>query len=74
MEQIAGWRGLPKSIRCDNGPELIAQSFVDWCKDPGINLLHIQSGKLRAMGVATVNAALMRMRKVVGFMLNRQSE
>ncbi len=45
MEQIAGWRGLPKAIRCDNGPELIAQSFVDWCNGRGIALLHIQPGK-----------------------------
>jgi len=45
MEQIASWQGLPKAIRCDNGPELIAQSFMDWYNDRGIALLHIQPGK-----------------------------
>lgn len=25
LEQIIEWRGKPKSIRCDNGPEYISQ-------------------------------------------------
>ena len=45
LEQIADWRGLPKAIRCDNGPELIAQGFLDWCQKRKIELLHIQPGK-----------------------------
>lgn len=45
MEQIKSWRGLPRAIRCDNGPEFIAQSFSDWCKANDIELRYIQPGK-----------------------------
>jgi putative transposase len=42
LQQLAAWRGLPKAIRLDNGPELTAQYFTDWCADQGIELRHIQ--------------------------------
>lgn len=45
VERIAQWRGMPKAIRCDNGPELISQVFVDWCQRHQIELRHIQPGK-----------------------------
>lgn len=45
MDQITGWRGYPKAIRCDNGPELIAQVFADWCGAHEIELRYIQPGK-----------------------------
>lgn len=45
MEQITSWRGYPKAIRCDNGPEFIAQVFMDWCKEHNIELRYIQPGK-----------------------------
>ena len=45
MEQLKAWRGLPKAIRLDNGPELCAQAFVDWCRDHGVALRYIQPGK-----------------------------
>jgi putative transposase len=45
LEQLKAWRGLPKAIRVDNGPELIAQELVDWCAGHGIELRHIQPGK-----------------------------
>ena len=45
MEQIKDWRGLPKIIRCDNGPELTAQTFIDWCEDNNIEIRYIQPGK-----------------------------
>ena len=31
LEQLKEWRGLPKAIRCDNGPEYTAQCLVNWC-------------------------------------------
>lgn len=45
LEAVASWRGYPSAIRCDNGPEFIAQEFVDWCTDHGVALRYIQPGK-----------------------------
>jgi len=45
MEQLAAWRGLPAAIRCDNGPELTCQTFLDWCERSGVELKYIQPGK-----------------------------
>jgi len=45
MEQLKEWRGLPNSIRCDNGPEFLATIFVDWCKQHEIEIKYIQPGK-----------------------------
>ena len=36
---------LPKQIRLDNGPELLAGEFVDWCDENEIELAYIQKGK-----------------------------
>ena len=45
LEQLKAWRGLPHAIRCDNGPELTAQTLVDWCHAHAIQLRYIQPGK-----------------------------
>jgi len=45
LERIAEWRGMPKAIRCDNGPELTSQVFVDWCQCHQIEIRYIQPGK-----------------------------
>ena len=45
LERLSVWRGLPQAIRCDNGPELTSQVFVDWCGRMGITLRYIQPGK-----------------------------
>ena len=31
--------------RVDNGPEFLGQVFVDWCRDNGIFIDYIESGK-----------------------------
>lgn len=45
LEQLRDWRGLPKAIRCDNGPEYRAQVLVDWCREHRVELRYIQPGK-----------------------------
>jgi putative transposase len=45
LEQLRSTRGLPRAIRCDNQPELVSQTFVDWCEAHGIEIRYIQPGK-----------------------------
>lgn len=45
LEQIIEWRGKPKAIRCDNGPEYISQTLLGWTIKHRITLLFIQPGK-----------------------------
>jgi putative transposase len=45
LEQLRDTRGLPAAFRVDNGPELRAQAFGDWCAAHGIALRFIQPGE-----------------------------
>lgn len=45
LDQIIEERGIPDSIRCDNGPELTSRHILGWCTDNKINLIHIQPGR-----------------------------
>jgi putative transposase len=45
LEQLKQYRGLPKMIRVDNGPELISGKLDNWCKSNNIQLAFIQPGK-----------------------------
>lgn len=45
LEQIATMRGYPSFIRVDNGPELISQRLLEWSKEHGVIINHIQPGK-----------------------------
>ena len=45
LDQIIEQRGAPRSIRCDNGPELTSRHFLAWCIERKIELVHIQPGK-----------------------------
>jgi putative transposase len=45
LERLKAWRGLPQAIRCDNGPELTSQAFMEWCEHHGIEIRYIQPGK-----------------------------
>lgn len=45
LAQLIDMHGRPQAIRCDNGPELASQVFMDWCKQQGIEPRHIQPGK-----------------------------
>ena len=52
LERLKIERALPKQIRLDNGPELIAGVFVDWCEENKIELAYIQPGKPQQNGFA----------------------
>lgn len=45
LEQTFEWRGKPRRLRMDNGPEFISHEFELWCKMHQIELLYIQPGK-----------------------------
>ena len=45
FEQAIERRGLPESIRCDNGPELTSRHFLGWCEERKIQLINIQPGR-----------------------------
>lgn len=45
LEQIIEWRGKPKAIRCDNGPEYVSGALTTWAKDQDIRINYIQPGK-----------------------------
>ena len=32
LDRLAGERGAPEHVRCDNGPELTAHALRDWCR------------------------------------------
>lgn len=42
--QLIEWRGKPKAIRCDNGPEYISGKLINWAKQENIELRYIQPG------------------------------
>lgn len=45
LDQVIEWRGKPSAIRCDNGPEYISSTLVQWANEKRITLLYIQPGK-----------------------------
>jgi putative transposase len=45
LEQVIDWRGKPKVIRVDNGPEFTAKDFEWWCKEKNITIQFIQPGR-----------------------------
>jgi putative transposase len=45
LDQVIEWRGAPRIIRCDNGPEYISETVKTWAKDRKIHIEYIQPGK-----------------------------
>ena len=45
LEQIIEWRGKPKMIRSDNGPEYISHELKSWLAHQGIQHQFIEPGK-----------------------------
>ncbi len=44
LNQIIEWRGKPKQIRCDNGPEYISDTLTGWATKNDITIAFIQPG------------------------------
>ena len=45
------WRGCPRYIRCDNGPEFIAENLKRWAEKNSVKIKHIQAGKPTQNGI-----------------------
>ena len=45
LEQIIEWRGKPKALRCDNGPEYISATLLTWAENRDICIKYIPPGK-----------------------------
>jgi putative transposase len=45
LDQIIEWRGPPRAIRCDNGPEYLSAALQEWSAKKGIRIDYIQPGK-----------------------------
>ena len=45
LESIIEWRGIPKEIRSDNGPEFISDAVAQFCETKQIKRSFIQPGK-----------------------------
>jgi putative transposase len=45
LERVIADRGVPSTLRCDNGPEFTSRHFIGWCAQKKIELVHIQPGR-----------------------------
>ncbi len=45
LERIAAYRGYPKRVRIDNGPEFVSQNLEFWAEEHGVKLDFIKPGK-----------------------------
>ncbi len=45
LDQLVAMHGYPAAIRLDNGPELTAGTFTDWCESHDVEPRYIQPGK-----------------------------
>jgi putative transposase len=45
IEELVLLHGKPTALRVDNGPELTAEAFAEWCRAQEIDIRYIQPGK-----------------------------
>lgn len=45
LDRLATWRGYPRQIRMDNGPELISLKMADWAEKNNVHFEFIERGK-----------------------------
>jgi putative transposase len=50
LDQLIAWRGKPKYIRVDNGPEFISAALQAWANDREITFIFIEAGKPQQNG------------------------
>lgn len=60
LERIIEFRGKPRSIRVDNGPEFISDRLHLWCEERNIALQFIQPGKPMQNGFIERNNGSLR--------------
>ena len=44
LDRLVDIHGAPSSLRCDNGPELIAWALRDWCRLARVGISYIEPG------------------------------
>ena len=44
LDKLIAWRGMPRRIRVDNGPEYISNAMAEWAEQRSIELKFIQPG------------------------------
>jgi putative transposase len=51
LDDLITLYGRPTRVRVDNGPELTAEAFVDWCAAQRTAIGYIQPGKPRSLSI-----------------------
>ena len=51
LEQLIEWRGKPKAIRCDNGPEYISHALREWAQAMDIELMYYNQASQHRMPI-----------------------
>ncbi len=46
LDELMAHHGAPRRLRCDIGPEFIAEALQAWCAARGVTLAFIEPGKL----------------------------
>jgi putative transposase len=55
LDQIIEWRGKPKVLRCDSGPEYLSDAIIEWANREGMLVEYIQPGKPQQNAYAESN-------------------
>jgi transposase InsO family protein len=50
--RLVGWRGWPRSVRCDNGGEFVGAALAEWLTSKGVELWAVAPGSLWENGFA----------------------
>lgn len=45
LDRVAAWRGYPRKLRLDNGPEMVCIALADWAEGHSVSLEFIRPGK-----------------------------